>query len=145
MLLQVITGLTAEQKRACTKAGLSDQLRCDWRKGRRLPTEPQVWILASIAGVNRHDLQDAVALLRATPQQRTFLGNVGRAVTTTSALALAFAGSLATGGAPNAGNCGATGDRDNVYRVIGRGLRSMLPGRRPARAKPRMSTAGMAG
>lgn len=76
MLLQVISLLTAEQKRALDNAGISRQLVSDWRKERRLPTEPQAVILAGIAGANVAELQADIAMSRATPEQRPLVAAV---------------------------------------------------------------------
>ena len=44
--------------------------------GSALPTEVQVIALAEVTGINRHDLQDDIALLRATPEQLPMLKRV---------------------------------------------------------------------
>jgi hypothetical protein len=73
MLLRTITGLTVNQKRDLDSRGISKQLLTHWKNGRRLPTEVQTVILADVAGVDRHELQDEIALMRATPEQKTIL------------------------------------------------------------------------
>lgn len=73
MFRELLPQLTTEQKRALRIGGVSDQLLCDWRAGRRLPTEPQVVILAAVAEVSRHQLQDEMALARASDTQRPLI------------------------------------------------------------------------
>jgi predicted regulator of amino acid metabolism with ACT domain len=78
MLQRLIDSLTAEQRAKLHEFGMTTQRITDIKHGRRLPTEVQVVALAEVCGVDRHDLQDEIALLRATPEQRTLIERVMR-------------------------------------------------------------------
>lgn len=76
MLQDLISWLTAEQRAKLHEYGLTTQRITDIKGGRRLPTEVQVVAIAEVCGVDRHQLQDEVALLRASPEQRKLLERV---------------------------------------------------------------------
>jgi hypothetical protein len=76
MLLDLLKTLDREKREQLRDFGITDQLVSNWRTGRRLPTEVQAVALASVCGVDRHELQDEIALMRATPEQRTLLERV---------------------------------------------------------------------
>lgn len=73
MYPSILELLTAGHREKLHEFGIDRQLLCHWRSGRRMPTEVQVVALAEVLGVDRHKLQDEIALLRATPEQRTLL------------------------------------------------------------------------
>jgi len=104
MLEDVIKRLDREKREQLRGFGISDQLISHWRTGRRLPTEVQTVALAEVCGVDRHELQDEIALMRATPEQRTLLERVmskstGAIATIALTLAVAF-GCLTAPGQP---------------------------------------------
>lgn len=76
MFVESISRLTTDQRHALEAEGITRQLLWKWKHGERLPTEPQAAIYAEIAGIPRHALQDELALLRATPEQRTLLERI---------------------------------------------------------------------
>ena len=118
MFLQVLTRLTTDQKRELRALGIKPQLLSNWRSGHRIPTEVQIALLASVAGADRHELQDEIALLRATPEQRSLLERVmGKLTSTLTVLAAGVIASMAFGSAQPAWSHGAVADGDNVYYV----------------------------
>lgn len=68
--------LSPEVREELRANGIDRQLIHAWKKGTRLPTEVQVVVLAAFAKVDRHQLQDEIAVLRATPEQRKLLERV---------------------------------------------------------------------
>lgn len=76
VLKNLVDHLSSEQRAKLREFGVDNGTITKWRTGDRLPTEPQVAALAEICGVDRHTLQDEVALLRATPEQRRLLERV---------------------------------------------------------------------
>jgi transcriptional regulator with XRE-family HTH domain len=70
--------LTKDDREFLHEFGVPSSVLSNWRKGKRLPTEPQVAALAARLNVDRHELQDEIALMRATPEQRTLLERVMR-------------------------------------------------------------------
>jgi len=82
MLVEVIKGLTPEDRAILRTAGVSRQLLHAWLHGERLPTEPQAALLAIVARADRHRLQDEIALLKASPEQLTVLSKLFRRVQT---------------------------------------------------------------
>lgn len=62
--------LTADTRRALRTAGITRQLLCDWRNGRRLPTLPQAMLYANAAGLEPNAFIADVAHARATRRQR---------------------------------------------------------------------------
>ena len=72
----LMTELTRPQRAKLHEFGLSPQVITDMKHGRRLPTEVQVIAIAEACNVDRHKLQDEIALLRATPEQRKLLERV---------------------------------------------------------------------
>ena len=78
MLANLVETLTREQREKLLEFGIHRGLLHHWKHGTRLPTEVQAVALAEVAGVDRHQLQDEIALLRATPEQRTLLDRLMR-------------------------------------------------------------------
>ena len=76
MFKTLMDSLSTEQRAKLHEFGMSPQQITNIRSGRALPTEVQVIALADVTGVNRHDLQDEIALLRATPEQLPMLKRV---------------------------------------------------------------------
>lgn len=72
----VLDQLTKEDREFLLEFGVFSSNLSNWRKGKRLPTEAQVAALAARLNVDRHALQDEIALLRATPEQRKLLERV---------------------------------------------------------------------
>lgn len=73
MFQTLLTNLTREQRIELRAFGIEDTLLSHWRANRRIPTQVQTVALAEICKVDRHALQDEIALLRATPEQRRLL------------------------------------------------------------------------
>jgi hypothetical protein len=69
----LITNLTAQQREKLHAFSVDATVLSRWKSGKRLPTEPQAVALADVCGVDRHKLQDEIALLKATPEQRRLL------------------------------------------------------------------------
>lgn len=114
MFLQSIQGLTRDQKHDLAAAGIDRQMLSSWRTERRLPTEPQLAIYAGVTGIDRHQLQDEIALLRATPEQRNLMERLlGKLASTSAAIlgATALIVSMVLGSAQPAH---AAGLNDNV-------------------------------
>ncbi len=70
MLSEVLSTLTTEQRAALRDRGISDQLRCDILKGRRLPTELHVADIAKVTGAEWVELQREVTVMRAPEDRR---------------------------------------------------------------------------
>lgn len=71
MTLQtLLTTLSQEQRAQLRLAGISDQLRSDWLKGRRLPTEVQVVDVAAVTGAEWAELQKEITIMRAPEERR---------------------------------------------------------------------------
>lgn len=115
MLAQTLAQLTDEQRAELHDFGISRQLIHAWKTGKRLPTEPQAAIFAAVTHINRHKLQDELALLRASPAQRD---RVARALGKALAGVLAMLSFGYFGAAQHAEARGTpSADRPNVYPV----------------------------
>lgn len=76
MLNDLLQTLDTPKREKLREFGIDYVLLSHWRTGKRLPTEVQTIALAEICGVDRHKLQDEIAMLRATPEQRKLLERV---------------------------------------------------------------------
>ena len=70
MLDELMKTLSPETHRELAARGITYQLLCDWRKGRRLPTEIQVADLADVTGADWAELQAEITVLRAPEARR---------------------------------------------------------------------------
>lgn len=68
--LALIHGLTADQKRALAKVGLSRRMISSWRTGARFPTVDQIMLLATTCEVDSLPLYEELALARAERKAR---------------------------------------------------------------------------
>lgn len=84
MLKEVMKTLTPESHRELAARGITYQLLCNWRKGRRLPTEVQVVDLAEVTGADWAELQKEVTVLRAPEARRQQIARALRYKPTTS-------------------------------------------------------------
>jgi ABC-type iron transport system FetAB ATPase subunit len=95
MFREGIAVLTTEQRSALGACGIDKHLISKWQHGHRLPTEPQVVLLAAIVGLNRHQLQDEIAMLRASEAQRPMVERALRTGKRGAMAMLGFTGTVA--------------------------------------------------
>lgn len=109
MLKTLLDSLTTEQRAKLHEKGILQQRISDWKAGRRLPTEDQVIWLADVCQIDRHKLQDEIALMKAPADQKEalarLLGKLARGVVAT----LIFGVTVAVGGAALGLNGGGSG------------------------------------
>lgn len=94
MLKTLIDSLNTAQRANLHAFGVDSALLSRWRTGKRLPTEVQVAFLADLTGSDRHALQDEIALMRATPEQRGVLERIMGKARAVGATSLVFLASL---------------------------------------------------
>jgi len=102
VLQTLLDSLTTAQRAELHKTwGIKPQVVTNLKAGKHLPTQDQVVALAQVTGVDRHDLQDAVAVLREKdPGKRAQLvramGTLARGVVA-SLIVLVVVGSVSSG------------------------------------------------
>ena len=86
MFQDLIANLTMDQKRELMARGIPQPRISDWKNGKRLPTRPQVLLLAEVVGVDPLTIEAEVMLLETPPGEREhykgFLSRMSGAVLT---------------------------------------------------------------
>lgn len=70
MFQDLIANLTMEQKRELMARGIPQPRLSDWKRGVRLPTRPQVLLLADVVNVDPLKIEAEVMLLETPPADR---------------------------------------------------------------------------
>lgn len=78
MLEEVLNKLGQKERSDLASRGITYQLLCHWRKGRRLPTEVQVVDLTDVTGADWVELQKEITVLRAPEARRQQIAKVLR-------------------------------------------------------------------